>query len=92
MFVRVLLFECREVVLLVWCSVRVFLLLSMCWCGLKDMVCILLFWLVWGGWSCVFTSVCVSFGRGGVVWCVGEVVCCSFVFCVAEMMFCVVFW
>ena len=24
MFVRVLLFECREVVLLVWCSVRVF--------------------------------------------------------------------
>ena len=35
----------------------------------------------------MFTSVCVSFGRGGVVWCVGEVVCCSFVFCVAEMMF-----
>jgi len=49
MFVRVLLFECWEVVLLVWCSVRVFLLLSMCWCGLKDMVCILMFRLVGGG-------------------------------------------
>ena len=44
-----------------------------------------------GGHACLLVCVLVLVG-GGVVWCVGEVVCCSFVFCVAEMMFCVVFW
>ena len=80
---------CWEVVLLVWCSVRAFF----------RVVCYVLLsvWKIWcvfyfigwvgAGWPCVFTSVCVCFGRGIVVWCVGEVVCGPFVFCVVEVMF-----
>ena len=54
MFVRVLLFECREVVLLVWCSVRVFFIVVYVLVWFERYGVYLLCWLVSGVVMCVY--------------------------------------